>query len=36
MIVIFSIFSTIEAFFHFSKILVLPQKWNKRAKTDQD
>ena len=36
MFVIFSIFSTFYAFFHFSKILILSQKWNKTAKIDQE
>ena len=38
-IVIFStfiIFSTFEAFFQFSKILILGEKWSKRAKIGQE
>ena len=35
MFVVFSIFSTFEAFFR-EKILILGQKWNKRAKTGQE
>ena len=36
MFVIFSIFSTFLAFFHFSEILILDQKWNKRAIIGQE
>ena len=36
MFVIFSIFSAFQAFFHFSKILIFGQKWNKRAKIGQE
>ena len=35
MFVIFSNFSTFEAFFR-EKILILGQKWNKRTKTGQE
>ena len=36
MFVFFIIFSTFQTFFHFSKILILGQKWNKRAKIGQE